>query len=240
MASSTNNFDHIIVWLDQNVAESDRYPIMKSAFRTTLDPDNAFPTSITEEDVPNKIDDETIDQEANFHSIPFGFKLFDDLDKCYKFLLANAGKKRIFFITSGALGQSIVPRLLTMDPQVFQDKNGELYKHSIYIFCANMTAHAEWAEEFLDLNCIQMGNDDRMVLFWLTRDIANYFVTKGKEELTKTDIATIKQAYQDLTWGRSLYCKADSVKKGLPIDALLREIDKLITEAEEKIKERED
>ncbi|CAF1205931.1 unnamed protein product [Rotaria magnacalcarata] len=240
MASSTNNLDHIIVWLDKNVAESDRYPLMKSAFRTTVNPESVSQTSIIGDDLSNNICDERTDQEANSDSNPFGLKLFDDLDKCYKFLLANAGKKRIFFITSGALGQYIVPKLLNKDPQVFQDKNGKLYEHSIYIFCAHMAAHAEWAQDFLDLNCIQMEHDEQIVLFWLTRDIANYFVTKGKEELTKTDIATIKQAYQDLTWGRSLYVKANSVKKGLPIDALLREIDKLIVEAENKIKESED
>ncbi|CAF2096194.1 unnamed protein product [Rotaria magnacalcarata] len=240
MASSTNNLDHIIVWLDKNVAESDRYPLMKSAFRTTVNPESVSQTSIIGDDLSNNICDERTDQEANSDSNPFGLKLFDDLDKCYKFLLANAGKKRIFFITSGALGQYIVPKLLNKDPQVFQDKNGKLYEHSIYIFCAHMAAHAEWAQDFLDLNCIQMEHDEQIVLFWLTRDIANYFVTKGKEELTKTDIATIKQAYQDLTWGRSLYVKANSVKKGLPIDALLTEIDKLIVEAENKIKESED
>ncbi|CAF4044542.1 unnamed protein product [Rotaria sp. Silwood1] len=239
MSASTDNSDHIIVWLDQNVASPNDCQNLKKAFFTTIDPENELPTKIDDKDILNLIHEEKPSQQSDFNATAFVFKLFDDIEKCHKFLLANAGKKRIFFITSGSFGQYIVPKLLSMDPGVFQDKNGKFYEHSIYIFCADMALHSRWAEEFLDLNCIQMYSDERAVLSRLARDIANDFVSKGEEEWVKDNIEAVKKACQYFTWARTLHTKAESVQKGGLNNDLLGKLDQLIEKAEQRIKELE-
>ena len=155
---SNNTFDHMIVWLDQNIASTGCYQQLKRAFATTVNPENYILTTIDEVDIPNLIQDQATQRDTCFLEVPFTFKLFADIQSCLNFLLANAGKKRIFFMTSGQLGKDIVRQLLTDHKHVFTDMNGKFYEDSIYIFCADAAKHAEWAFDFLDLGCYQNGD----------------------------------------------------------------------------------
>lgn len=244
MSSSTNTLDPMIVWLDKYIASPDCCRTLKKAFATTINPESELLINIGETDISNLICDQTDSQKTSFHEIPFVFKLFDDIDLCYKYLLDNAGKKRIFFITSGSLGQYIVPKILERDQHIFQDRYGKLYQESIYIFCADMAAHAEWAQDFLDLECIQMQNDERLILSQLTQHIAKHFISEGEQLLVTETNAPVdeklipaKQAEQYFTWAKKLYIRANSVWNGSLTNDLLNKLNKLIENAEERIQQ---
>ena len=99
-AQCTLTFHYIIVWLDENIASSDCCHQLKQAFTTAVNPDHELPTSIDALDIDNLIYDPESKRGENFCQVPCKFELFDDIDQCYKFLLANTNKRRIFFLTS--------------------------------------------------------------------------------------------------------------------------------------------
>jgi len=236
-----DKYNHMIVWLDKNIASPDCCKQLKKAFATTTNPESRILTNIDELDISNLILDNSTYHQSSFLEVPFIFKLFSHVEPCLKFLLENAGKKRIFFITSGSLGEFIVPRILTDHQQIFKDKNGKLYEDSIYIFCADMVKHGQWAIDYLDLDCIKMENDDQSILARLTRDIAKYFLSEGKELLQNdNDILSLNKALQDFTWSKELYYKAQSIVKTHTSTTLLKDIDQFIIDTEFKIKQIND
>jgi len=239
MSEPTDKYNHMIVWLDQNIASPDCCKQLKKAFATTTNPESKTLTNIDELDVSNLIRDDSTYHQSSFLQVPFTFKLFSHVEPCLQYLLDNAGKKRIFFITSGSLGEQIVPRILTDHQQIFKDnKTGKLYEDSIYIFCADMVKHGQWAIDYLELDCIKMENDDQTILARLTRDIAKYFLLEGKEFLKNDkDILSLNQAFKYLTWSKELYHKAQLVIKTHTSTTLLKDIDQFITETEFKIKQ---
>ncbi len=237
--SSEDKFNHMIVWLDQNIASPDCCKLLKKAFATATNPEDKSLTSIDELDISNLIRVDSSYDQSSFFEIPFYFKLFSSVEPCLKFLLENAGKKRIFFLTSGSLGEHIVPRILTEHQEIFQDENGKLYEDSIYIFCADMMKHGQWAIEYLDLDCIKMENDDQAIVARLTRDIAKYFLSEGKKLLEKNlnDLNSYEKSLKYFTWSKELYHKAQFVVKTHSSQSYLKDIDRFITEAEWKIKQ---
>jgi len=238
MSLSKGKFNHMIVWLDQNITSSDCCKQLKKAFATTTNPESKLLTNIDELDVSNLIRADSTYGETTFLEVPFTFKLFSHVEPCLQFLLDNAGKKRIFFITSGSLGEHIVPRILTDHQEIFKDKNGKLYEDSIYIFCADMIKHGQWAIDYLELDCIKMENDDQSILARLTRDIAKYFLSEAKEFVKNdNDILSLKKGLQYLTWAKQLYHKAQLVVKTHTSTTLLKDIEQLIIDTEFKIKQ---
>ncbi len=236
-----DKYNHMIVWLDKNIASPDCCKQLKKAFATATNPESKTLTNIDELDISNLILDNSTYHQSSFLQVPFIFKLFSHVEPCLQFLLENAGKKRIFFITSGSLGEFIIPRILTDHQQIFKDKNGKLYEDSIYIFCADMVKHGQWAIDYLDLDCIKMENDDQSILARLTRDIAKYFLSEGKELLQNdNDILSLNKALQYFTWSKELYYKAQSIVKTHTSTTLLKDIDQFIIDTEFKIKQIND
>ena len=232
-------YDHMIVWLDENIASPDCCRGLKKAFSTATNPEMQILTSIDELDISNLIYENSINNERNFFEIPFYFKLFAEIEPCLQFLLENKGKKRIFFLTSGSLGEYIVPTILTNHQDIFQDQNGKIHEDSIYIFCANMVKHGQWAIDYLDFDCIKMENDDQAILARLTRDIAKYFLLKGKQFLENENyIQSVENALKYFTWSKRLYDKAQSIVKTHTSQTLLNDIQLVIQQAEFKIQQR--
>ncbi len=128
MELSRHDYNHIIVWLDTNIALSECCHELKKSFATTTNPESDLQTPINEVDINNFICDDKAQSDTSFLDVPFPFKLFDATEPCLTFLLENAAKKRIFFITSGALGEHIVPRILDNHRKVFEDDNGNIDK----------------------------------------------------------------------------------------------------------------
>jgi hypothetical protein len=232
----------MIVWLDQNIASPDCCKLLKKAFATTTNPEDKILTSIDELDISNLIIDNSTYEESSFFEIPFNFKLFSHVEPCLQYLLENAGKKRIFFITSGSLGEDIVPRILTDHQEIFKDKKtGKLYEDSIYIFCADMVKHGQWAIDYIDLDCIKMENDDQSILARLTRDIAKYFISQGKEFLqNKNDLISLKKALKYFTWSKELFHKAQFVVKTHSAQTVLKDLEQFIINTEFEIKQIND
>jgi hypothetical protein len=232
----------MIVWLDQNIASPDCCKLLKKAFATTTNPEDKILTSIDELDISNLIRDNSTYEESSFFEIPFNFKLFSHVEPCLTFLLENAGKKRIFFITSGSLGEDIVPRILTDHQEIFKDeKTGKFYEDSIYIFCADMVKHGQWAIDYIDLDCIKMENDDQSILARLTRDIAKYFISQGKEFLqNKNDLISLKKALKYFTWSKELFHKAQFVVKTHSAQTVLKDLEQFIINTEFEIKQIND
>ncbi len=237
-----DKFNHMIVWLDQNIASPDCCKLLKKAFATTTNPEDKILTSIDELDISNLIRDNSTYEESSFFEIPFNFKLFSHVEPCLTFLLENAGKKRIFFITSGSLGEDIVPRILTDHQEIFKDeKTGKFYEDSIYIFCADMVKHGQWAIDYIDLDCIKMENDDQSILARLTRDIAKYFISQGKEFLqNKNDLISLKKALKYFTWSKELFHKAQHVVKTHSSQTVLKDLEQFIINTEFEIKQIND
>jgi len=238
MSEPTDKYNHMIVWLDQNIASPDCCKQLKKAFATTTNPESKILTTIDELDISNLIRDNytNTNEETSFLEVPFTFKLFSHVEPCINFLLENQGKKRIFFITSGSLGEQIVPRILRDHQEIFKDKNGKLYEDSIYIFCADMIKHGQWAIDYLELDCIKMENDDQAILARLTRDIAKYFLTEGKQLITNSnDLLSLEKGMQYLTWSKELYHKAQSVVKTHTSTTILKDLDQIIIDTQLKI-----
>jgi hypothetical protein len=241
MSEPTDKYNHIIVWLDQNIVSPDCCKQLRKAFATTTNPESKTLKNIDELDISKLILDDSTYQQSSFLQVPFTFKLFSHVEPCLQYLLDNAGKKRIFFITSGSLGEYIVPRILTEYQHIFKDKDGKLYEDSIYIFCANMVKHGQWAIDYLELDCIKMEDDDLSILARLTRDIAKYFLSEGKEFLKNDkDILSLNKALKYLIWSKELYHKAQLVVKTLSSTSILKDIDQIIIETEFKIKQFND
>jgi hypothetical protein len=240
MELSRHGYNHIIVWLDENIASPECCVVMKKAFATTTDPESSKQTSLNDVDINNFIRDDEAKRDTSFLDVPFSFKLFADPGKCLTFLRENAGKKRIFFITSGALGEHIVPRILNNHRNIFEDNDGKIYQDSIYVFCSNVAYHSKWALDYEDLDCIKMQNDDRVILARITRDIAKYLETKGKQEFSNDNLSSVALALQYFGWAKKLYEKADNVMRGYapnhPLNPL-NIINPLIAAAEQKLKQ---
>ena len=242
MSKGEEKLPHMIVWLDQNLASPDCCKTLKKAFATATNPEGKLLTNIDELDISNLIRENLSLDQSSFFQVPFYLKLFADVESCFQCLLENAGKKRIFFLTSGSLGEKIVPRILTEHPQIFQDRFGKFYEDSIYIFCADMIKHGQWAIDYLDLDCIKMENDDQAILARLTRDIAKYFLHEGKEivQTNQNDIASLEKALKYFTWSKELFRKAQMIVQTHSAQTVLKEIELLIIQTEAKINQDDD
>ena len=59
-----DKYDHMIVWLDQNITSPDCCKQLKKAFATTTNPENKFLTNIDEQDI--SINRKRLDQSFSF------------------------------------------------------------------------------------------------------------------------------------------------------------------------------
>ena len=240
MADIMKESNHMIVWLDRNIASPDCCKVLRKAFSTATNPENKIFTNIDDLDIENLIRENSDLNDSTFLQVPLYFKLFSDIEPCRQFLIENAGRKRVFFITSGSLGEHIVPELLTDHRKVFEDENGKLYEDSIYIFCADMIKHGQWAIEYLDLDCIKMENDDQAILARLTRDIAKYFLEQGKQlSIDKNHVHSLNKALKYFNWSRTLFHNAQSIAKTHTSQAFIHDIDQLIEQTKNEINQLE-
>lgn len=69
-------------------------------------------------------------------------KTFTDTEQCIGFI-ENVGDEKVFMLTSGSLGQQIVPRLHKMT-QV----------DSIFIFCSDQAKHEQWAKDWSKIKSV--------------------------------------------------------------------------------------
>lgn len=204
--------NHIIFWLDVTIGKPNEYKHLKQAFGSNTDPRCETWTMLNDGDYINMIAD-NIAVPVTFGGVQFLLYAFDNEKDCLN-AFEKHQDKRIFFITSGSLGQSIIPKVIEQYRHVFTDRITDKAYSSIYIFCHNIELHMHWVMDYVDY--VQMFNFDSEVLERMTRDIADYFVERGKRLRQDNDL---EGALQRLYWAKRLWYQYQKMQRQSSISA---------------------
>lgn len=124
---------------------------------------------------------------------------FTDRILCYQ-ALQKYQDKRILFITSGSLGQHIVPEIMLNLQHVFKDPvTGDPY-HSIYVFCLDIEAHYNWIMEYCEY--ILTFTHEADLLPRMTYDMAEYYFVQAERQNAS---GHLKEALRTYIWSKKLY-----------------------------------
>ena len=171
--------DHIIIWLDTHIGKPGECQKLKQAFSSTLDPRHQTWTRLADQDFDNLLRSGDI-VPVRFAGIPFHLLAFDDPHRCYE-AFERYRDKHIYFITSGTMGEHIIPMLVTNHRELFVDPITDTSYYSIYVFCGNTEYHYEWLFDVLEY--VQTFNHEADLLARMTRDVAVYCVQQGERHL---------------------------------------------------------
>jgi hypothetical protein len=102
------------------------------------------------------------------------------VDHCISYIKEKCVDKRVFLVTSGSLGRTVVPAVHDL-PQVY----------AIYIYCADVVSNREWSNKFTKVRVV-CNNDDQDLLPQLAVDVAqadmewgDALVKQGKRDKAK-------------------------------------------------------
>ncbi|CAM4796254.1 unnamed protein product [Rotaria magnacalcarata] len=126
------NPDHLVIWLDHHIGKNDDYIDLKRTLENAIDLDlgEPFPYSEIDALILCKQTHELRERPL----IPV-----TTINECLE-LIDLYRHKKIFLITSGSLGQNLVPYVL--------NSGRDLKK--IFIFCVHMCSHIDWAMDFAE------------------------------------------------------------------------------------------
>jgi hypothetical protein len=170
---------HIIIWLDIHIGKAGECQLLKKAFSSNLDPRTQIPTMLTDRDLDIILRSSEV-VPIRFAGIPFHFLAFDDPYRCYE-AFERHRDKHIYFITSGTMGEHVVPMLIQNHVQLFVDPITNTPYCSIYIFCGNIEYHSRWISDIYEY--VQAFDHEADLLARMTRDVAEYFVQQGERQL---------------------------------------------------------
>lgn len=111
--------EHVIIWLDPHIGKLGECQQLKKAFASYLDPRSQTWTRLTDRDEENLIRFGDLIS-IQFAGIPFHLLAFDDPHECYE-AFERHRNKHIYFITSGTMGEHIIPTLVEHHPELFTD-----------------------------------------------------------------------------------------------------------------------
>lgn len=183
--------DHITVWVDKYIGDKKQdYSKFQSKFENL----QVLKSNSNEK---NTVDDDTMvfadpDMLANLSKEYYCLKYFPEIPQAVEFIRQNRDK-RIFFISSGTIGKEIIPQIC----QLSQIKG-------IYIFCGNISAHVEWAAEYVDYITAILEHQDNL-LTRLSRDIAEYLETKGDRYRQEGSMIAARNCY---SWAKKLLLRS--------------------------------
>jgi hypothetical protein len=225
--------NHMIFWLDVTIGNPKKYVHLKKAFGSNTDPRCQNWTMLTDIDYDTMLNTGYAVAMA-FKGVEFLLQTFNNEDDCLKAFEQNEDK-RIFFITSGPLGRCIVPKIIERYRRIFTDPITNVPYPSIYIFCHHIEYEMDWAMEYLDY--VQIFNFDSELLERMTRDIAEYYIERGRRIHHENDL---KGALRYLAWAKNLWHQYDKMQQQIstndsrPVRRSQRmsEIDNLIAEIE--------
>jgi len=228
--------NHMIFWLDVTIGDPNEYQHLKKAFGSNTDPRAEAWTMLTDKDYID-IMAERGGRTVMFEGVRFLLQAFNNEDDCLK-AFENNQDKRIFFITSGTMGEKIVPKIIEEYRHIFTDLITDEPYPSVYVFCHNIEWNLGWAMEYLEY--IQMFNFDSDLLERMTRDIAEYFIERGNRICQDNDL---EGALQRLHWAKTLWHQYDKMQQKISTDdrrpvgesKRVKEINKLIAEVEVKL-----
>jgi hypothetical protein len=189
--------DHVIIWLDKNMGEIRNNRTSKIDLSNNVDIDS-LPTEERKTDIDNLIRscEENMNNEKFNTLIKGPLHMFTDEKECIQCINDSIqAKKRIFLISSGQMGISIVPKI------------HKILSGYIYIFCAYVEKHInDWAGNYIE--DIQIFDEETTVFIRLLRDIARYYIKKS-EETFSNQATSIKY----LKWARRLVLRANKMDK---------------------------
>jgi hypothetical protein len=188
---------------------------LKTAFGSTTDPRCETWTRLTDRDYQNLIRKGDV-VPVRFEGVKFLLQAFDNEDACLEAFKRNEEMledKHIFFITSGSMGRSAVPKIIAQYPHIFTDRITNQPYASIYVFCHDINLQMDWGMNYLEY--VQMFNFDSELLERMTRDIAEYFITRAGRLREDNDL---KGARQRLHWAKKLWHQYDKMQQQIPTD----------------------
>ncbi|CAF1343157.1 unnamed protein product [Didymodactylos carnosus] len=206
--------DHVTVWLDAYIGNPKDYHTLKDKFGTNIQP------LITLNQNEKELDEYPVNYEnpetlKKLRDTVYCLKAFFEVDKCLEFINSNQDKK-IFSISSGTMGKQIVPKIAELS-QI----------HGIYIFCGYISAHTQWAMDYVNNISAMLEHQDDL-LIRLTKDIAKYLEEKGDQYAQKSDERT--RAKNCYTWAMKLILRTKELKGTnyqKPMNILKKKFDKL-------------
>ncbi|CAF1534458.1 unnamed protein product [Didymodactylos carnosus] len=192
--------DHLLIWLDQHIGISEYCVSLKKAFGMMVDPSSVCVTwDIKQIDIDGLIRTPKEESAQNFYRL----LPCDKVEVCLELIKANANK-RIILITSGSLGEQIMPHI-DQCPQV----------DSVYVFCGNISHHIKWAIDYLDV--LQIFDHETDLLVRLVRDLSKYYIQKGQVYLQNVRPT---QALDCFSYAKQFIFRANSVDRRDYIDDL--------------------
>lgn len=108
----------------------------------------------------------------------------DQVDHCINLIQNQYADRRVFLISSGSLGSQIVPRIHEL-PQVY----------AIYIYCANVKFHREWANKYHKIRTV-CDNDTQDLLPIFAVDVAQSNIDWGNALLEQGVRDKAKEKFQ--------------------------------------------
>lgn len=201
--------NHMIIWLDDHIGKAGECTHLKKAFAMNTDPRQETWTMLKDDDFDKLIvtGDAVL---VEFNGVKFLLQALNNVNACVEAFERNQDK-RIFFITSGTLGEKVVPQILENYRNIFTDLTKNEPYPSVYIFCLHIAYHLTWAGDHLEY--IQMFNSDSELLERMTRDVAEYFVDRGERILEDDREPTGALNY--LHWAKILRHQYDKMQQGI-------------------------
>ncbi|CAF0724554.1 unnamed protein product [Rotaria sp. Silwood1] len=221
--------DHLIIWLDAYIGDPERYHHLKKSFSSNIDPRNQTWTMLNDRDYDNL----TRTHEAmpvSFGGILCLLLAFTDPNACYA-AFEKYKDKRILFITSGSLGEHIVPSIIANFREVFTDPIGNEPYSTIYIFCGNIAYHKNWAIPYVEY--ILMFDHEVELLTRMTCDMAKFYFTKAGRLNAHGDLENALRFYG---WSKRLYLQNEKI--GGSCRSRINEIDEMTAIVEQALRSR--
>jgi hypothetical protein len=193
------------IWLDTHIGVMGQYQALKEQFRSNLRPVMAVP--------PESVNDQSnlppvaatplfnINElicyfEEHVAPIEFVSETEDALA-----LIRRQSDKRIKFISSGILGEPIIPKIISEYP----------YVDYFYIFCGYVRRLTEWALEHGYEECMKILDHEKDLLLHLVRDASNDIIKLGK---TYMDLSDGKSALECFETAQNLETLANAADPG--------------------------
>ncbi|CAF1089779.1 unnamed protein product [Rotaria magnacalcarata] len=175
--------EYIITLVDTEIAKHSECEHLNKAFSTNTDPDKALVVMLIDKRLDNLIVMDT-GNSVLLKDEPCLRRVFSDENDCLE-VFERYKTKRIFFVTSAKMGQTLVPVILTRYHQQFTDLITHASYRHIYMHCQNLASHLNWAIEFV--NYMQSFDCHANLLRHLTHDIAEYFLGQSRLYLINND-----------------------------------------------------
>lgn len=161
-----------IIWLDTHIGVMGEYQQMKEQFQNNVQPVAAMP--------PRSVYELIYYFEENVTPIKYVSKIEDALT-----LIGEEPEKRIIFISSGVLGEQVIPDIISKFTNVY----------FFYIFCGYVRRLVEWALDRGYESCMKIVDHEYDLLVHLTRDMSKDIITLGKTYMPLGDGESARKCF---------------------------------------------